>query len=350
MPTNYFCLVIFFIGIAVSGVSGAVDCKGNNAANCDTTPNIQEIECKDPDCTCKDGIGEQCSGGWNAGGEITYASLDATLCKTTCENNPDCRFYKYIERRGKNHCYAMNQEQCTEQAQDEQCNTVHCESGYVLRDTNGDGAVDEECDGNTGGGGDDGIIVPDHPCPTGSVAKHSASTMPDNYLRWSCIDMHNEIIDIYGDGTATNKAPAGTRCTTRPGCDDIDYVYKCNVNTGVWEPENGIPDPDPIDSVEKYLNDVTCNADDLILNKEKYNQPGLEIQCVEIGAGQVDDTDPEKPTVKSQNNCLLLCDWYPVVNFYTKGNEWYYVDMEDDNSEEKLITNPAETANIIYCW
>jgi len=347
MPTNFFCLVIFFIGLAVSGVN-SVDCNGNNAANCDTTPNIQEIECKEgSDCTCKDGTEAPCPN-WNTNGDITYASLDATLCKTTCKDIPDCRFYKYIERRGKNHCYAMNQAQCTDQAQDEQCNTDHCESGYVLHDTDGDGTDDEECEG----GGDDGIIVPDHPCPTGSEAKHSASTMPDNYLRWSCIDMHNENVDIYSsDGTLNAEgAPAGTRCTTRPGCDGKDYVYVCNVLTGAWEPENDVPDPDPVDKDNKYLNDVKCNAPNLILDKAKYGQSGLEIQCVEIGAGQVDITNSEEPTVKSQNNCLLLCDWYPVVNFYTKGNKWFYVDMEDDNSVETEITDPTQTANIIYCW
>jgi len=355
MPSNFCFLVIFLVCLTIFGVhSGEVDCKGQNAANCDTSVYIQEIECKQSEpCTCKDENQNDCAADWNPdpdgdGVDITYETLK-DYCEAECEENLLCRFYKYVERRGKKHCYAMDQDQCTQQAQDEQCNPDHCQSGYVLH-------TDEVCEENTDGGGDDGIIVPDVQCPTGSVAKHSASTMPDNYLRWNCIDMHSENVDIYGDGEAIPAgAPAGTRCTTRPGCDGIDYVYKCDLADGIWKPENPseVPSQDPIDTVKKYLNDVKCNAPDLILNKEAYEQPGLEIQCVEIGAGQVDTTDKAKPTVKSQNNCLLLCDWYPVVNFYTKGTKWMYVDMEDDNLEENEINDPAdqtETATIIYCW
>ena len=39
-----------------------------------------------------------------------------------------------------------------------------------------------------------------------------------------------------------------------------------------------------------------------------------------------------------------------IGNFYTKGNKWYYVDMEDDNSVENEIADPENTADIIYCW
>ena len=77
-------------------------------------------------------------------------------------------------------------------------------------------------------------------------------------------------------------------------------------------------DPGAIDSDGK-LTDVVCNAPDLVLNKAMYEQTGLEIQCVEVGGneGVIDET-PEGPTVMSQGNCLLLCDWYLILNFYTR--------------------------------
>ena len=51
-----------------------------------------------------------------------------------------------------------------------------------------------------------------------------------------------------------------------------------------------------------------------------YDQTGLEIQCVEVGGneGVIDEEATDGPTVKAQGNCLLLCDWYPILNFYTR--------------------------------
>lgn len=78
------------------------------------------------------------------------------------------------------------------------------------------------------------------------------------------------------------------------------------------------PTEDPIDGDGK-LTDVKCNAPDLDLDKAIYEQDGLEIQCVEVGGnGGVIEVTDSKATVKAQGNCLLLCDWYPILNFYTR--------------------------------
>ena len=106
-------------------------------------------------------------------------------------------------------------------------------------------------------------------------------------------------------------------------CNGKDYEYKCNKGsddtTGVWEAVG--EDPEAIDENTNALKDVTCNAKDLVLDKAIYEQDGLEIQCVEVGGngGVIDvTTDPDHPTIIAQGNCLLLCDWYPILNFYTR--------------------------------
>ena len=107
-------------------------------------------------------------------------------------------------------------------------------------------------------------------------------------------------------------------------CNGKDYEYTCdggeeNSDVGVWKPIGD--DAQAIDETTNALKDVICNAPNLVLDKAIYEQDGLEIQCVEIGGneGVIDvTTDPEHPTVIAQGNCLLLCDWYPILNFYTR--------------------------------
>ena len=111
-------------------------------------------------------------------------------------------------------------------------------------------------------------------------------------------------------------------------CGGNDYEYSCDEGEpdsteGVWKfVGDQDQDPNAIDESTKALKDVVCNAPDLVLHGPTYAQAGLEIQCVEVGGngGVIDVTDPDKPTVKAQGNCLLLCDWYPVLNFYTRSN------------------------------
>ena len=107
-------------------------------------------------------------------------------------------------------------------------------------------------------------------------------------------------------------------------CGGKDYEYTCDggdegSDQGVWKIV-GDEDPEAVDEATNALKDVICNAPDLVLNKAMYDQTGLEIQCVEVGGneGVIDEEAADGPTVKAQGNCLLLCDWYPILNFYTR--------------------------------
>ena len=97
----------------------------------------------------------------------------------------------------------MSEDQCAAAA-DGECVEGHCDSGYVLH-------AGEQCEDNTGGG-DDGIIDKPYTCLTES--KQETSIMPDNYLKWTCYDMHHIRVNIYEGGD--ENAPGGTHCYSRP--------------------------------------------------------------------------------------------------------------------------------------
>ena len=56
--------------------------------------------------------------------------------------------------------------------------------------------------------------------------------------------------------------------------------------------------------------------------------------------------DGASQTIVSQNNCLMLCDWYPVLTFYTSGQDWRYRLVDED--QEMPVPEDADQA--IYCW
>ena len=125
--------------------------------------------------------------------------------------------------------------------------------------------------------------------------------------------------DLKGD---SNEEVQRTNNYNNFRCNGKDYEYTCDgveegSDQGVWKVIG--EDPGAVDADGK-LTDVICNAPDLVLNKAMYEQTGLEIQCVEVGGneGVIDEAPEEGPTVMSQGNCLLLCDWYPILNFYTR--------------------------------
>merc|ERR1712126_627512 len=70
-------------------------------------------------------------------------------------------------------------------------------------------------------------------------------------------------------------------------------------------------DKDVLTSDSK-LTEPQCNAPDLKLDKDSYNQEGLLITCT---GDQVSD-ELEAPTVTAENECLLLCDFYPSLKFF----------------------------------
>ena len=136
----------------------------------------------------------------------------------------------------------------------------------------------------------------------------------------------------------------------------IEYICKSDGNdpeAGVWTESAGddthCEGATCVDENTMALIDVICNSPDLELDKDMYNQEGLEITCVEGGAGQV--TNPDAPTVPAQNNCLLRCDYYPVLQFYTKGGDgWFYKYMEEDEEQALDSTDADMIKDIIRCW
>ena len=90
------------------------------------------------------------------------------------------------------------------------------------------------------------------------------------------------------------------------------------------------------------LTDVTCNADTLTVENFKQQEGfGMEILCV--GTPITDNGD-----VPAQNSCILICDGYPILNFYTDMAEWFYT-MMDSPDEETKIDDVTSTGSIIFC-
>lgn len=333
-------LFTFYLLIYTTAVVTGDSCS-KSKYNCDTRNGkyIGKIYCKVGGtlCTCEENkISKE-----DVCPDISIDShqMDWEKCKSYCGDAESCKYFKFIEypdnsddfplNELKSICFLMNDEQCTN-VDDFCCEAPHCRSG-------GKDCVED--------------VETKYKCKTGT--DHKTGNFPMNYLRWDCKDLDWNSVDIYN---STVEAPGGTRCTARPDCHEKKYVYTCkddpssnDESTGIWTWDvDGENDPECLNS-DKTLNEAICNAEDIVLkNYVDQAAQGLEIQCVEGGAGQVDQ---ETGTITSQNNCLLLCDWYPVLTFYTVGQEWRYRmvdDEEEDHEEHDLQTDTPD--QIIYCW
>jgi len=260
-------------------------------------------------------------------------AMDAATCQKACkdDNTNQCAFYRYEKIYKTAFCYLMNKEQCKDEGDD-------CNDGCIS------GAVD--CTG-------DNIVEPeDFTCPSGTP--HQSGVIPHFNLHWNCQDVNgNKPHDITQDSPA---APGNTVCTAKPSCikdaKDQNYVFKCvkdvkdgaSVASGKWEWQdngNGATDPTQtlVDQETKKLKEATCDANPLtILDYNNQVDHGMEILCVgeQIAAG----------IVPAENSCILVCDGYPILNFYTKKAEWFYT-MMDSPDVPLPITNSGE---IIFCY
>merc|ERR1712110_715838 len=94
---------------------------------------------------------------------------------------------------------------------------------------------------------------------------------------------------------------------------------------GEWQWENdGTSDPQLVETEEGpnkgKLKEATCNAEPLaVSNYVDQVTRGMEILCV----GDPIDTESKIP---AQNSCILICDGYPILNFYTKTLAQTYID------------------------
>ena len=147
------------------------------------------------------------------------------------------------------------------------------------------------------------------------------------------------------DFTSANETLNGNSKASLPS-------YTCKKNeagdAGVWSGDD--------ESLDDYLKDgeklkePLCNAPDLNLSKEKYEDEGVIVQCV----GSPVNEDGDNPVVPAENRCILLCDWYSVLSFY---NDWmsdgsrgwkYFYNGQDSNEAQDLSNDNAE--QIINCW
>merc|ERR1712241_590491 len=281
--------------------------------------------------------------------ENTYTGMSAEICASICTeaqedsaNGNECKYWKFVD--GTNHqwdqsksCYLMNDAQCTDKTG--VCNQDNgCEVGCV------------------GGGADPASFT----CPAQSV-RHEES-LANKYLSWMCnhFDGSDDVsIDIYD----TAPAPGGTTCTLIPSCKKYEangsLKYKCaedseNPGSGKWTSSDGdtTHDEDVIDNDNGgKLKDPTCNADPLPL-KEGWKQTGMEVNCVDGFAQWDSNANPN--TIPSENHCLMFCDYYHVLTFYSKGESgWYYKYTYDgaDETEQELKTDGEDVVdNVIKCW
>jgi len=313
-------------------------------ANCNTDARMVKVKCTASECVCEDNaVDEQNT---VTGCETitahdfstdSFAAFDQNTCRTICQESNliednSCKYWKFTEglvwEQGEKNCYIMNKDQCDDH------------SGYC---THGDDPNPHGC--VTGCVGPDDTN-PTFTCPTGTV-RHEGD-LANNYLTWICFGSDDSNVDIYDENV---EAPAGTHCFSAPECSKYQNLeYACVVddtdpsgNTGKW---GGVVDDsnDEFALEDGKLKEPTCNADDLPL-EAGWQQPGMEIYCNDGMAGPVADN-----TVKAENHCLLLCDYYNVLSFYSRGQDgWFYkYAVGSDLSEKTLDENNVN--EIIKCW
>lgn len=333
---------IVFITVIIATYAAAEDGCHMFIDNCNPDPHICHISCEDADSAeCQIVDGSSCPD--FTSGAVLSADMNAAKCKELCDAETDCYYYRWDthENPKKQFCYFMNNDQCLDVGNTKTCDLPDCKSDKADKNTCEEG----------------GLPVKEYTCPIGTV--HTPGIMPNFNLHWNCY-LGDVDIDI-GVG-APNKAPGNTICTAKPDCIKGGvkqiFQYKCEEDTSnptihtdgkwQWTGDAGAGDEDPLlvnDEQGGVLKEATCNADNLIIDDfNNQVEKGMEILCVEA---PIDTTNPGSESVIAQNSCLLICDGYPVLNFYTKMSKWVYTMMDDES--ETPIDNPSSTGDIIFC-
>jgi len=343
-------LAVFFT-VIISSCRPEETCKFAKD-DCKPEPNLCKLECSNESGNgsddCKfDPDAKTCT---SPTPMPQFNDMKAAACKSLCDSETNCFYYRYEHREASKtkFCYIMDATQCEDfgegcepNCQGPQCEPS-CQSG--IADKN-------DCDDNNG------VPVFEHECLSQSPT-HTPGIMPDFKLHWTCYTPSGDEHDIYG----TAKAPANTKCTAKPECikdgKNQNYKYTCvpdqtqpvDPKKGKWEWEAPVPadqevhDPDLVE--EGKLKEPTCNAKDLVV-ADYANQItlGMEILCVEKNdAGSTPSSDGK---IEAQNSCLLFCDGYPILNFYTKKTDWVFTYIDD--SAENTIDDPEDTESTIFC-
>lgn len=312
--------------------------------NCSPDPNFCQIECKieGEDCVPTAGTAPgECPTYDAAGGNPApkYEDMTAQKCEETCSDataSGACAFYRFEKIHDEIVCYLMNNDQCKEPGFS--CTGDDCKSDAM------------DCDS-----GEDWHVPPEgYTCPSGTKNEAGSGVIPDYKLFWDCRDLNGMVdFDLEQDSL---QAPGNTECTTRPGCSkngvEEVYKYKCmddNANPdpskGKWEWQDtssgSDPDPDLVDANNGgKLKVAKCNADSLTV--ENYGQQmkhGMEILCV-------DEQISPGGEVPAQNSCILICDGYNILNFYTKMAKWVYRMFDEPAGETDV---PDSNGSVIFC-
>jgi len=326
-------------------------------------------------CTCEDGIGTKCSNDIDLSTPgVNYDNIDEVCIELCIQLNPDkdnpdtaeCHYFKYEMQPAPDHikvCFLMNKDQCQK-----------APSGDCEHDCHSEGMF---CDG-------------DHETPPHGTGKchttteYHASEPKNNWLHWYCRNKDGAAVSFTDDSFDEE-----TYCFTHHRCNDYDPMYEniryvcTNVDgtTAEWQrfaDQNTGTDYDGVfltaDS-DRKLQEALCNAPELELNVESYGQEGLLITCAGDPIKMVCDTDNPptncKPKVPAENECLLLCDMYPILTFFPDWKKygvdeekegeriWYYryQSAAPDSEPTALVTKPDaqdsadnSVKNIIRCW
>merc|ERR1712110_526650 len=107
---------------------------------------------------------------------------------------------------------------------------------------------------------------------------------------------------------------------------------------------SGTNDEIYVNSDTKALKEVGCKAEDLIMDNALVSQEGRLITC--SNKEYVESSGK----IEAENDCIMLCDMYPVFSFYTDfnigevGRGWFYELFDSPGSPEVLV------AGMLDCW
>jgi len=294
-------------------------------SDCSTKSFQCKIKCTDIDdpTTCIGEIGD--GGTCPEDTAVQEEQMTADVCKNLCTTANSCFYYKFEESGGPEphrYCYLMGEQECNEWGEG-------CDNPAICVSGKGD---ENNCDDGIG-----------YTCVGGT--QHTHGIMPDFKLHWSCISIEGGSVDI-----KDTSIPGDTTCTAHPECGGELITYECKSNgdqiapKGVWAYIGSGTDPnfqEDVDGTQNKLTDPSCNAENLQLTDYKQQvQKGMQILCVIENS-----IDENAGTISAQNSCLLICDNYPILNFWTDAKQWKY-QLMDSSTEEDL---PAEADDVIFC-
>jgi len=338
--------VIFFLQLIRE--SKEINCEFSG--NCNVELNVAEIICpRSSSCTCKPDSDPVCT--TLLGDTPKYDDITAATCRDVQCTAANCQFWKYLVKKenlvSTKHCYLMDDSQCASAddsvvcpEDNEHTGAPSCRSGVSPS------TKPEDCEGGT----IPTTIIPEpttdvptlKPCPGPIVEGDGANVNQE----WTCFNGHGAV-DMYEE----ESMPAGGFCLLADRCNGqnsaISVRYDCigTETEGTWTGSgSGTNDEIYVNSDTKALKEVGCKAEDLIMDNALVSQEGRLITC--SNKEYVESSGK----IEAENDCIMLCDMYPVFSFYTDfnigeaGRGWFYELFDSPGSPEVLV------AGMLDCW